>query len=218
MSPRPPFQIAVLLSGNGTSLENLFEHMDRGDVPGEVAVVIASKEKAFGLERARQRGVPAIAVPRAKYKNIGSFNDALHEALEGYAVDLVALLGFLSLFELRGQYEGRVLNVHPALIPAFSGQGFYGQKVHEAVLASGVKITGATVHFVNEQYDRGPILAQEAVPVAENDSAQTLAARVQEAERRLVPRAIRWIAEGRVRIEDGRTRIQLPEKDPSQGA
>jgi len=218
MSPRPPFQIAVLLSGNGTSLENLFEHMDRGDVPGEVAVVIASKEKAFGLERARQRGVPAIAVPRAKYKDIGSFNDALHEALEGYAVDLVALLGFLSLFELRGQYEGRVLNVHPALIPAFSGQGFYGQKVHEAVLASGVKITGATVHFVNEQYDRGPILAQEAVPVAENDSAQTLAARVQEAERRLVPRAIRWIAEGRVRIEDGRTRIQLPEKDPSQGA
>jgi formyltetrahydrofolate-dependent phosphoribosylglycinamide formyltransferase len=218
MSPRPPFQIAVLLSGNGTSLENLFEHMDRGDVPGEVAVVIASKEKAFGLERARQRGVPAIAVPRAKYKDIGSFNDALHEALEGYAVDLVALLGFLSLFELRGQYEGRVLNVHPALIPAFSGQGFYGQKVHEAVLASGVKITGATVHFVNEQYDRGPILAQEAVPVAENDSAQTLAARVQEAERRLVPRAIRWIAEGRVRIEDGRTRVQLPEKDPSQGA
>ena len=170
------------------------------------------------MERARQRGVPAIAVPRAKYKDIGSFNDALHEALEGYAVDLVALLGFLSLFELRGQYEGRVLNVHPALIPAFSGQGFYGQKVHEAVLASGVKITGATVHFVNEQYDRGPILAQEAVPVAENDSAQTLAARVQEAERRLVPRAIRWIAEGRVRIEDGRTRIQLPEKDPSQGA
>ena len=218
MSPRPHFQIAVLLSGNGTSLENLFEHMDRGDVPGEVAVVIASKEKAFGLERARQRGVPAIAVPRAKYKDIRSFNDALHEALEGYAVDLVALLGFLSLFELRGQYEGRVLNVHPALIPAFSGQGFYGQKVHEAVLASGVKITGATVHFVNEQYDRGPILAQEAVPVAENDSAQTLAARVQEAERRLVPRAIRWIAEGRVRIEDGRTRIQLPEKDPSQGA
>lgn len=218
MSSRSPFRIAVLLSGSGTSLENLFDHIDRGEVPAEIAVVISSKEKAFGLERARQRGVPAIAIPRTQYKDIGSFNDALHQSLNEHAVDLIALLGFLSLFELRDKYEGRALNVHPALIPAFSGQGFYGQKVHEAVLASGVKITGATVHFVNEEYDRGPILAQEAVAVAEGDSVETLAARVQEAERRLVPQAIRWIAEGRVRIEGTRTRIAPPGKDPSQGA
>ncbi len=207
MTATRPLRIAVLLSGNGTSLENLFEHIDRGEVPGEIAVVIASKEKAFGLERARQRGVPAIAVPRDQYESGSAFNDALHAALDEYAIDLVALLGFLSLFELRDRYEGRTLNVHPALIPAFSGKGYYGKRVHEAVLAAGVKVTGATVHFVDEEYDKGPILVQEAVPVNEDDDAESLADRVQEAERRLVPLAIRWIAEGRVRIEGARTRI-----------
>ena len=207
MTAARPLRIAVLLSGNGTSLENLFEHIDRGDVPGQVAVVIASKEKAFGLERARQRGIPAIAVPRSRYETGSEFNDALHEALDEFEVDLVALLGFLSLFELRGRYEGRTLNVHPALIPAFSGKGYYGERVHEAVLAAGVKVTGATVHFVDEEYDKGPILVQEAVPVKEDDDAASLAARVQEAERRLVPMAIRWIAEGRVTLEGSRTRI-----------
>ena len=207
MTATRPFRIAVLLSGNGTSLENLFEHIDRGEVPGEVAVVIASKEKAFGLERARQRGVPAVAIPRAQYDSGSAFNDALHAALDEFDVDLVALLGFLSLFELRGRYEGRTINVHPALIPAFSGKGYYGERVHEAVLAGGVKVTGATVHFVDEEYDKGPILVQEAIPVKEDDDAESLAARVQEVERRLVPLAIRWIAEGRVRLEGARTRI-----------
>ncbi len=207
MTTARPLRIAVLLSGNGTSLENLFEHIDRGEVPGEIAVVIASKEKAFGLERARQRGVPAIAVPRDQYESGSAFNDALHAALDEYEIDLVALLGFLSLFELRGRYEGRALNVHPALIPAFSGKGYYGKRVHEAVLAAGAKVTGATVHFVDEEYDKGPILVQEAIPVNEDDDAESLANRVQEAERRLVPLAIRWIAEGRVRIEGARTRI-----------
>ena len=218
MTTARPLRIAVLLSGNGTSLENLFEHIDRGEVPGEIAVVIASKKKAFGLERARQRGVPAIAVPREQYESGSDFNDALHATLDEYEVDLVALLGFLSLFELRGRYEGRTVNVHPALIPAFSGKGYYGERVHEAVLAAGVKVTGATVHFVDEEYDKGPILVQEAIPVREDDDAESLAARVQEVERRLVPLAIRWIAEGRVRIEGRRTRIELPEKDSSQGA
>ena len=217
MSAAKDFRVAVLLSGQGTSLENLFERMDQGEVPGEVSVVLSSKADAFGLERARRRGIPAIAIPRAEFADNRAFNDALHETLEAHSFDLIALLGFLSLFELRGQYEGRVINVHPALIPAFSGQGFYGSRVHEAVLASGVKMTGATVHFVNEEYDKGPILVQEAVPVAENDSVETLAARVQEAERRLIPRAIRWIAEGRVQIEGGRTRIQESAEDPSQG-
>ena len=122
-------------------------------------------------------------------------------------VDLVAMLGFLSLFELRGKYEGRTINVHPALIPAFCGHGFYGQRVHEAVLASGVKVSGATVHFSDEEYDHGPIILQEAVPVMEGDSAETLAARVIAAERRLVPEAIRLIARGRVHIEENKTRI-----------
>lgn len=200
-------RIAVLLSGNGTSLENLLEHIDAGKVPAKVVVVLSSKEKAFGLERARRRGIPAEAVSRKKHPDGRKFNDAVHEVLDRYQVDLVAMLGFLSLFELRGKYEGRTINVHPALIPAFCGQGFYGHRVHEAVLASGVKVSGATVHFSDEEYDHGPIIVQEAVPVLEGDSADTLAARVMAAERRLVPEAIRLIAEGRVRIDGNRTRI-----------
>lgn len=207
MSTNRPFRVAVLLSGNGTSLENLFEHMDRGEVPGEVCVVISSKAKAFGLERARRRGIPAIAVARAEHPDITAFNDALHAELAKHDVDLIALLGFLSLFELRGQYEGRVINVHPALIPAFCGHGFYGHRVHEAVLEAGVDTTGATVHFVDEEYDKGPILIQESVPVQTGDTPDSLAERVQAAERRLVPQAIRLIAEGRVQIEGSQTRI-----------
>ncbi len=207
MSDTKPFRVAVLLSGSGTSLENLFEHMDRGEVPGEVCVVISSKTKAFGLERARRRGIPAIAVARSEHPDITSFNDALHAELAKHDVDLIALLGFLSLFELRGQYEGRVINVHPALIPAFCGHGFYGHRVHEAVLEAGVDTTGATVHFVDEEYDKGPILIQESVPVQAGDTPDSLAERVQAAERRLVPQAIRLIAEGRVQIEGSQTRI-----------
>ena len=191
-------RIGVLLSGEGTSLENLFERIDAGEVPGRVVVVIASKQQAGGLERARRRGVPAIAVPRKQFPDARSFNDALHAELARHEIDLLALLGFLSLFELRGKFEGRAINVHPALIPAFCGTGYYGHRVHQAVLEAGVKQTGATVHFVDEHYDHGPIILQEAVAVRDDDTPDSLAARVQEAERRLVPKAIRLFAEGRL--------------------
>lgn len=202
-----PLRIAVLLSGSGTSLENLFQHIEAG-LPAEVAVVVSSKETAFGLERARRRDIPAVAVSRKQLPDIDSFNDALHAELDQHDFDLIALLGFMSLFQLRGRYEHRVINVHPALIPAFSGTGFYGMRVHEAVLAQGVKVTGATVHFTDDEYDHGPILVQESVPVLESDTPASLAARVQALERRLVPAAIRAIAEGRVEIVEGRTRIE----------
>jgi phosphoribosylglycinamide formyltransferase 1 len=204
-SPRK-LRLAVLLSGSGTSLENLFERIDAG-LPAEVVCVLSSKKSAFGLRRAESRGVPAIAIPRRDHPDVGGFNDALHAELARFEPDLVCLLGFLSPFELRGRYVGRALNVHPALIPAFSGQGFYGHRVHEAVLAAGVKLTGATVHFVGDVYDEGPILLQESVPVLEDDTPESLAARVQALERELVPRAIHLIAEDRVRIEGRRTRI-----------
>ena len=207
-SPRK-LRLAVLLSGSGTSLENLFEHIDAG-LPAEVVCVLSSKKSAFGLRRAEARGIPAIAVPRREYPDVAHFNDALHEALARFEPDLVCLLGFLSPFELRGRYVGRALNVHPALIPAFSGQGFYGHHVHEAVLAAGVKLSGATVHFVGDAYDEGPILLQGSVPVLDDDTPDTLASRVQALERKLVPEAIRLIAEGRVRIEGRRARILPP--------
>ena len=212
--PVVQLRIAVLLSGNGTSLENLFEHID-GGLPAEIVCVLSSKKSAFGLQRAEQRGVPAIAVPRHEHKDVTAFNDALHDVLGRYDVDLVCLLGFLSPFELRTRYLGRVLNVHPALIPAFSGKGFYGRHVHEAVLQSGVKLTGATVHFANDGYDEGPILLQGTVPVEEDDTVDRLASRVQALERILLPEAIRLIAAGRVRVEAGRTRI-LPDESSEE--
>ncbi len=206
MGGRHP-RIAVLLSGSGSSLENLLGCIDEATVPGEVCVVVASKANAFGLERARRRGIPAVAVPRKEYPEVDRFNDAIHAALAPHEPELVLLLGFLSPFETRGRYEGRALNVHPALVPAFCGKGFYGHRVHEAVLAAGVKLTGATVHFVDSEYDHGPIVLQEAVEVRDDDTAETLAARVQAAERRLVPEAVRLFAAGRLRIRGRRVVI-----------
>ena len=202
-----PVRIAVLLSGSGTSLENLFEKIDEG-LPARVVAVIASKRDAFGLERARGRGVPAFAVPRKQYPDVAAFNDAIHAVLDDFEIDLVLLLGFLSPFESRGCFDGCTMNVHPALIPAFSGPGFYGHRVHEAVLAAGVKQSGATVHFVDAEYDSGPIILQEAVPVEDDDSPDSLAERVQSCERRLVPRAVQLFAEGRLRIEGRRVHIR----------
>ncbi len=201
-------RIGVLLSGEGTSFENLAECIDAGEVPAEIAVVVASRAKAGGLSRARRRGIPAVAVPRRSHPDVTAFNDALHAALQEHGVDFVALLGFLSPFETRGKFDGRAINTHPALIPAFCGQGFYGDRVHRAVLESGVKLSGATVHFVDAEYDRGPIILQESVPVLDDDTTESLAARVQALERRLVPEAIRLFAQGRLALDGRRVRIQ----------
>jgi phosphoribosylglycinamide formyltransferase-1 len=200
--------IAVLLSGSGTSLENLLEKIDAGEVPGEVRLVIGSKTKAFGLERARRRGIPALPIPRKQHPDVSGFNDAIHAELERYKIDLVLLLGFLSPFETRGSFDGRTMNVHPALIPAFCGKGYYGHRVHEEVIASGVKLTGATVHFVDAEYDHGPIILQQAVEVRDDDTPESLAERVQAVERRLVPEAVRLFAASKLRIEGRRVRIE----------
>ncbi len=212
---RPPLRVAVLLSGEGTSLENLCKQIEQGRVPVQVALVLASKAGAGGLARAKRRGIPAVAVPRKEHPDVDDFNDHIHAALAEHDVDFVALLGFLSPFQLRERYAGRAINVHPALVPAFSGTGMYGARVHRAVLERGVKVSGATVHFVDAEYDHGPIILQQALPVREDDDEHSLAARVQAVERALVPEALRLIAEGRVRIEDGRTRID--EKAPPGG-
>jgi formyltetrahydrofolate-dependent phosphoribosylglycinamide formyltransferase len=199
--------VAVLLSGEGTSLENLFEKIESGALLAQIPVVISSKEGAGGLERARRRGIPAVAVPRKNYPDTGAFNDAIHTELDRYNIDLVACLGFLSPFETRGKFDLRAINVHPALIPAFSGQGYYGQRVHEAVLASGVKVTGATVHFIDAEYDCGPIILQESVLVLDDDTPASLAQRVQAAERRLIPEAVELFASDRLTIDGRRVRV-----------
>ena len=207
MTSPDALRVAVLLSGEGTSLENLFERIESGTLDAQIVAVIGSKENAGGLERARRRGVPALAVPREQYPDPGDFNDAIHAELDRHEVDLVACLGFLSLFETRGKFDGRAINVHPALIPAFCGKGYYGQRVHEAVLASGATVTGATVHFVDEEYDCGPIILQEEVAVSADDTPASLAERVQAVERRLVPQVIQLFASGRLSIEGRQVRI-----------
>ena len=199
-------RLAVLLSGSGSTLQNLFDRIADGRLRAAVAVVAASRADAFGLERARQAGVAAVAVPRKQYADGEAFNDALHAALAPHAPDLVVLAGFLSLFQPRG-YAGRVMNIHPALIPAFCGPGFYGHKVHEAVLAAGVKVSGCTVHFADDLYDYGPIILQGSVPVLEDDTPQTLAARIQAVECELYPQAIQLWADDRLRVDGRRVRV-----------
>jgi phosphoribosylglycinamide formyltransferase-1 len=203
-----PLRVGVLLSGEGTTFEALCEAIDAGRVPARVVLVVASKEKAGGLARAERRGIPALAIARKAHPDVRAFNDRIHAALAEHGVEFVACLGFLSPFELRGRYEGRAINTHPALIPAFCGKGFYGQRVHEAVIAAGVKLSGPTVHFCDDHYDTGPIILQEAVPVLDDDTPESLAARVQAVERRLVPEAVRLYAEGRLAIEGRRVRIR----------
>ncbi len=203
-------RVAVLLSGSGTSLENLIARRERGELAIEPVGVVSSRPGAFGLERARRRGIPAFAVDRRAFADERAFNDALHGVLARHSPELVVLAGFLSRLELRGRFEGRAMNVHPALVPAFSGKGFYGERVHRAVLESGVRTTGVTVHFCDDEYDTGPVILQEPVPVHPGDDVASLARRVRAVERELYPRAIALFGDGRLVIEDRRVRIGPP--------
>ena len=196
-------RVAVLLSGSGTTLQNLIDRAEDDSLDIEIVCVIASRDDAYGLERARQHGIPALAIPRKGYKDTQAHSEAIWTEIRNHDVGLVVLAGFMSLITVPKDFEHKIMNVHPALIPAFSGQGMYGHHVHEAVLEYGVRLTGATVHFVDEQYDNGPIILQEAVPVFETDTADDVAERVQAKEREIYPRAIQLFATDRIRV-DGR--------------
>lgn len=203
--------IAVLVSGGGTNLQALLDAQDAGALAhGRVACVIASRADAYALERARRHGVPACVVERKKYAGAEAFDHALRAELDACHADLVVLAGFLSILgnEVLRAYRGKILNVHPALIPSFCGPGFYGLRVHEAALRKGVKVTGATVHFVSEVVDGGEIVLQQAVPVEEGDTPETLQRRVMEqAEWKLLPRAAELFCAGRLLVRDGRVKI-----------
>ena len=200
-------RIAVLLSGTGRSLENLQQEITAGRLHADIAVVVSSKPEAYGLVRARAHGLDAVAVSRRDHPDLAAFNAAINAVLVPYDVDLVVLAGFLSLYQLPPALAGRVMNVHPALLPAFGGKGFYGDRVHQAVLDSGVKVSGCTVHFADSQYDHGPIILQTAVPVLDDDTVPSLAARVFAAECEAYPRAIQLFGDDRLRLEGRRVRI-----------
>ena len=199
-------RIAVLLSGRGTTFERLVAERAKGALDVEFTAVISSKPDAFGLERARRHGIAAHVVSRKDHRDERAFNDALHAVLASDPPELLVLAGFLSRIELRG-YNGRAMNTHPSLIPAFCGKGFYGERVHRAVLDYGAKVTGATIHYCDEQYDTGPIVLQQAIDVLENDTPASLAERVAAVEYELYPRAVQLHAQGRLRIEGRRVRI-----------
>ena len=204
-------KVAVLVSGGGTNLEAILQAMESGEIPGaQVVKVISNNPGAYALERARNHGVPAQCIFPKDYGDRQAFHQALLEGVRASGAELIVLAGFLVVIppEMIREYRGRIINVHPSLIPSFCGTGYYGKKVHEAALARGVKVTGATVHFVDEGTDTGPIILQKAVEVREDDTPDTLQRRVmEEAEWKPLPKAIRLIAEGRVQIADSRVLI-----------
>jgi len=200
-------RIAVLLSGTGRSLDNLQQEIAAGRLHADIAMVVSSKPEAYGLERAKAHGLDAVAVPRREHADLEAFNAAINAVLVPYDVDLVVLAGFLSLYQPLPALAGRVMNIHPALLPAFGGKGFYGDRVHQAVLDSGVKVSGCTVHFADSRYDHGPIILQTAVPVLDDDTVPSLAARVFAAECEAYPRAIQLFGDDRLRLEGRRVRI-----------
>ena len=199
--------IGVLVSGGGTNLQKLIDAQNAGEIKnGVLRVVIASRADAFALERAKNAGIEALALCRKDYPDVDSYSQALIDALRERKVDLVVLAGFLTITgeNFVRAFPNRILNVHPALLPAFGGKGYYGLHVHEAVLVRGAKVTGATVHFVNEICDGGPIVLQKAVEVKEGDTPEILQRRVmEEAEWKLLPQAVSLFCEGKLTVENG---------------
>ena len=199
--------IAVLVSGGGTNLQALIDAQQRGEIPqGRIALVLASKPGVYALERAKQAGIPSDVLVRREFPTQEAYDEALIGKLEAAGTDLVILAGFLTIISetVVNRFENRIINVHPSLIPSFCGEGFYGLRVHEEALRRGVKVTGASVHFVNNVCDGGPIILQRAVEVRDGDTPETLQKRVmEEAEWKLLPKAAALFCEGRLSVENG---------------
>ena len=203
-------RVSVLLSGSGRTLENLIRAERDGRISVEFARVVSSRSTVRGVEVARRAGIPVSIVQRRHFETPEAFSDAVHEELGREKADLVLMAGFLSKIAIPEHLNSRVMNIHPALLPLFGGQGYYGNRVHQHVLNSGMKVSGCTVHFVDESYDSGPIILQSCVPVLEGDDADALAARVFQRECELYPEAVRLFSEGRLMVTDRRVQILPP--------
>lgn len=204
-------KLAVCVSGGGTNLQAIIDAIENGTITNaEISVVISNNKDVFALERAKKHGIEALCISPKDYESRAEFNKAFLEKLDSYEVDLVVLAGFLVVIpeEMIEKYRNRIINIHPSLIPSFCGTGYYGLKVHEGVLSRGVKVTGATVHFVDEGTDTGPIILQKAVEVKQGDTPKDLQQRVmEEAEWVIMPKAIDLIANGKVSVADGQVII-----------
>ncbi len=200
--------IVVLVSGGGTNLQALIDAQSRGEIKGgKISCVISSKQGAFALERAKKADIPTVVIPRKEYADSRQYSEAILAELNRQNADLVVLAGFMTILDecVTKAYPYRIINVHPALIPSFCGEGFYGLKVHEKALEYGVKVSGATVHFVNERADAGAIILQGTVNVQNDDTPEVLQRRIMEnVEWKLLPKAVSLFCEGRIKIKDGR--------------
>ena len=205
-------RIAVLVSGGGTNLQAIIDKIASGEIHNtEIAVVISNNRKAYAIERAKNNNIPAECISPKSFEDREEFHRALLAAVDSYNVDLIVLAGFLVAIPdiMVKAYTNRIINIHPSLIPSFCGKGHYGLHVHEAALNRGVKVTGATVHFVDDGTDTGPIILQKPVMIEQNDTPETLQKRVMEqAEWVILPHAIDLIAQGRVKVVDGKTIIE----------
>ena len=202
------FPIAVLLSGSGRTLQNFIDRIAAGTLPVRITQVISSRPNVAGIERARKAGLPVEVVERKAFPSVEAFSERTFSLCRSSGARLVVLAGYLQLLRIPEDYRLRVVNIHPALLPAFGGKGMYGHHVHEAVLKYGAKVSGCTVHFVDDQYDHGPVIAQSAVPVLDNDTPDTLADRVFAAECELYPRIIGAMAEDRVSVSGRLIRVR----------
>ncbi len=203
--------IVVLVSGGGTNLQALIDSQDRGDIKGgRITCVISSKDGAFALERAKKADIPTVVIPRKDYPDSKAYSEAILAELNRQQADLVVLAGFMTILDecVTKAYPYKIINVHPALIPSFCGEGFYGLKVHEKALEYGVKVSGATVHFVNEEADAGAIILQGAVNVENDDTPEILQRRIMEnVEWKLLPKAVSLFCEDRIEIKDGKAYV-----------
>jgi len=200
-----PIRLGVLISGGGTTLLNFLDQVRSGTLAAEVPLVIASQKNCKGIDRARNAGLECIVLRPRDYANVPDFSQAVFSELRKARIDLVTLAGFLCLLQIPDDFLWRVINIHPSLIPAFCGHGFYGHHVHEAAIQRGVKISGCTVHFADNEYDHGPIILQQTVAVPDGCSADELSALVFEQEKIAYPEAIRQLAAGRLTIQNRRT-------------
>jgi phosphoribosylglycinamide formyltransferase 1 len=205
----PPVRLAVCVSGGGTTLQNLIDRIRSRKLRAEIVQVVASRPRIGAIARAESARIP-LALARYNTRSNSEFSKSVFDAIRHSHSELVILAGFLSLLRIPSDYRGRVINIHPALIPSFCGKGFYGTKVHEAVIESGVKVSGCTVHFVDNAYDKGPIILQRTVPVHDRDTPEALAARVFKEECKALPEAITQYAEGRLEIVGHRVRVRPP--------
>lgn len=204
-----PIKIGILISGGGTNLQSLIDNIKNEYINGEIKLVVSNKKEAYGLERAKKEGIETLYIDRKSFNSEDEYNEKIIEEFKDRNIELVVLAGYLRVLskEFVKAYKGRIINIHPSLIPSFCGRGYYGEKVHREVLKYGVKVTGATAHFVDEGTDTGPIILQKVVEVKDNDTVEQLKERVLKVEHEILPEAVKLFCDGRIKLKDRKVTI-----------